>query len=220
MESVRVISRWCNLLDGLSYSPQAFYESLDAALLRRQIPEATTARVEHTEGGVLTAKREYLRVSRKGYTFDICAAPFGSGFFVSWWFAKVAAHGLLHAFAAVVASFIAFGLLMKVAGVFLGFFLALILIPGAFLAIGYGVRQGVLGIEEETLLEIPVFGFLYAWIFRPFSYYRLDTERMFEAAVHAAVLEVIDELSKAKGIRALSELERKPILREFSGRGR
>ena len=35
---------------------------------------------------IASAKREYLRMQRGKYAFDICAAPFGNGFFVSWWF--------------------------------------------------------------------------------------------------------------------------------------
>jgi len=38
---------------------------------------------------------------------------------------------------------------------------------------------------------------------------------MFQAVVHAAVLEVVDQVMSAKGARALTEFERKPIMREF-----
>ena len=38
---------------------------------------------------------------------------------------------------------------------------------------------------------------------------------MFQKAVHNAVLEVIDEMTTANGLRALGESERKPIMREF-----
>jgi len=38
---------------------------------------------------------------------------------------------------------------------------------------------------------------------------------MLRAAVHAAVLEVVDGLTAAKGLRSLSEPERKPIMREL-----
>jgi hypothetical protein len=41
--------------------------------------------VTHKEGGSFSSKRIYLRVVRQGVTFDICGAPFGSGFFASWW---------------------------------------------------------------------------------------------------------------------------------------
>ena len=32
-----------------------------------------------------SANRQYLRMHRGKHAFDICAAPFGNGFFVSWW---------------------------------------------------------------------------------------------------------------------------------------
>lgn len=38
---------------------------------------------------------------------------------------------------------------------------------------------------------------------------------MFQTAVHRGVCDVIDELTQAKGLRALSEAERKPILRAY-----
>ena len=50
---------------------------------------------------------------------------------------------------------------------------------------------------------------------RPATYYRIDTMLMFQKAVHNAVLEVIDEMTTANGLRALGESERKPIMREF-----
>jgi hypothetical protein len=38
---------------------------------------------------------------------------------------------------------------------------------------------------------------------------------MFRESVQNAVFEVIDSLTTAKGIRPLSELERKPVMRNF-----
>jgi hypothetical protein len=67
---------------------------------------------------------------------------------------------------------------------------------------------------EDDFLEIPFFGWLYAPILAP-PYYKIDTELMFQEAVRQAVHEVIDGLTTAKGIRALTELERKPILHEL-----
>lgn len=50
---------------------------------------------------------------------------------------------------------------------------------------------------------------------RPQTYYRIDTALMFQESIRRAVLEVVDGLTEAKGLRALTELERKPILREL-----
>jgi hypothetical protein len=54
---------------------------------------------------------------------------------------------------------------------------------------------------------------------RPITYYKLDTALMFQESVHAAVLEILDGATKAKGLRALSEMDRKPILSGFFSRG-
>jgi hypothetical protein len=63
--------------------------------------------------------------------------------------------------------------------------------------------------------DIPFFGSLYERIFKPSTYYKVDTTLMFQSVVHTAVLEVVDQLMSAKGARPLTELERKPIMREF-----
>lgn len=62
---------------------------------------------------------------------------------------------------------------------------------------------------------IPFLGSIVERFVRPATYYRIDTALMFQSAVHGAVLEVVDQMTTAKGLRGLSELERKPILRGF-----
>jgi hypothetical protein len=149
-----IISHWYHLIEGLQASPKEFYASVEQAIQKRQIPNARTSRVDWREAGPLSAKREYLRVHRHEYIFDVCGAPFGNGFFFSWWL---------------------------------------------------GEAEGCLG----ALLP------LMRSFFRRRTYYQIDTALMFQESVHSAVLEVIDGMTSARGIRALSELERKPILREF-----
>jgi hypothetical protein len=136
-----------------------FYAQVEAAIDRRQVPDARQERIHWREGGPLSPKREYLRVRRREHVFDICAAPFGNGFFVSWWL---------------------------------------------------GEFRGCLA----ALAEIPWLG-LFLQRLRPVTYYRVDTALMFQESVHHAVLEVVDQLTEAKGLRALTEAERKPILREI-----
>jgi len=43
------------------------------------------SRVIWKEGSFLSADRKYLRIERKRYVCDICAAPFGKDFFFSFW---------------------------------------------------------------------------------------------------------------------------------------
>ena len=47
------------------------------------------------------------------------------------------------------------------------------------------------------------------------TYFQIDTALMFRYLTHASVLEVVDALTEAKGLRALSELDRKPILKDL-----
>jgi hypothetical protein len=69
---------------------------------------------------------------------------------------------------------------------------------------------------DDFILSLPFIGPFYRRFFHPFTYYRIDTSEMFQQAVRAAVMEVIDQVTAAKGIRALTELERKPVMREFA----
>ena len=80
-----VISNWSHLIEFFNYSSKDFYTQVEEAVKKREIPEIKFQRVDFKEGGMLSAKREYLRVRRHALVFDICAAPFGKGFFVSWW---------------------------------------------------------------------------------------------------------------------------------------
>lgn len=99
------------------------------------------------------------RVRRQELLFDICGAPFGNSFFVSWWLVDTEGTG--------------------------------------------------------CLASLPGIGTIMKLFIRPLTYFRLDTAAMFRALTHNSVLEVIDQMTKANGIRLLTELERKPVLKEF-----
>jgi hypothetical protein len=156
-----ILSHWYQLIEGLQASPKEFYASVEEAIKARSIPDTKTIRVDWPEAGPFSPKREYLRVIRKEHTFDICAAPFAKGFFVSWWLAEQPS-GCLFFFS-----------------------------------------------------DVPVLGAIVERFVRPQTYYRIDTALMFQESIRRAVLDVVDGLTQAKGLRALTELERKPILREF-----
>lgn len=156
-----IISHWNTLIEGLTVSPKEFFASVERALETKLIPDLKRSRVDWKEGGILTAKREYLRVRRKKHAFDICGAPFGNGFFISWWLGEVPS----------------------------------------------GLWQ--------LLMSIPFVGPLLEKFFRPVTYYNVDTAMMFQSLVHSAVMEVVDGLTKVNGLRVLSELDRKPKMRDF-----
>jgi len=156
-----IFSHWHHFTAGLEESSQEFYGSVERAITSRNLTGVGLSRVEFHEGSAFSAKREYLRVVRQEHIFDICAAPYGNGFFISWWLGE---------------------------------------------EIGWFLR---------ILSAIPFLGPWLVNIFKPQTYYRIDTATMFQESVHSAVTEVLDERTKGKGLKTLSEAERKPIMTDF-----
>lgn len=212
-----VISHWHHPVGNFHTSTMEFYTAVEEALQPHEVPGLSTSRVDWKEGGAISARREYLRIKRGRLAFDLCAAPFGRDFFFSWWMAEVPPpYGLLWAFVFIVVSFALIGIFIDHFGLLLGLFLAALVIPGLIWLLGYLAREGELGPgADDVLLAIPFFGGLYERIIKPVTYYKMDTALMFQAAVHAAVTEVVDRTLSAKGARTLTEFERKPILQEF-----
>lgn len=78
-----VLNHWIAFADGFQTSPFEFYSALARELESRKVPQMQVSDVELAEGGLLSEKRVYLRMLRERLVFDVCAAPFGSGFFFS-----------------------------------------------------------------------------------------------------------------------------------------
>lgn len=214
-----VVSHWHHPVEHFSTSAMDFYASVEAALQPRQIPGYSTSRIDWRESGVLSARREYLRIKRGKLVFDLCAAPFGTGFFFSWWLAEVPpSHPLLWAALFFFVICLVFGLCVGIFGL-KGFVIGFFACIGLVWLLGYLIREQQFGEHiEDAVLAIPVLGWMYVKFFAPPTYYKTDAALMYQSVVHAAVLEVVDQLFSAKGVRALTELERKPIMRDFYAR--
>ena len=78
--------QWWSLFKDFSFSTIEFYDLLEKKIEIRKVPDLIMKRLNLNQGGIFSGRREYLRITRKGYSFDVCAAPYGTGFFVSWWF--------------------------------------------------------------------------------------------------------------------------------------
>jgi hypothetical protein len=206
-------SNWAHLYEGLQASTINFYAMVEGAVNARQIPDVVIERVEYSEGGALSDKRQYLRVRRRRDVFDICGAPFGNGFFFSWW--KAVLKPSLPSVAAVLIVLVYLavaGWFMNKVGVFIGPMVLVILVP---LALFFVSRLGNPD-ADDFILSLPLIGPLYLRFFHPITYYRVDTSQMFQQAVQQAVHEVIGQMTTAKGLRALTETELKPVMRAFA----
>lgn len=148
-KQARGVSHWYRYVEDFSPSGLEFYASVEEAVTRRGLPGVTLSRVVFKEGGLFSARREYLRVQRERTVFDIGAAPYGrGGYFFSW-------------------------------------------------------RLGEL---RGTPMARPIV-WPYRRLFRPKTYYRLDTALLFQEAVQASVHEVLEGLLSQQGLRALQYRE-------------
>ena len=76
---------WQHYFEDAKFSSQDIYARIERILAEKGIPAAKASRVNHSEAGLFSANREYLRIARNYNAFDVCAAPFGKGFFISSW---------------------------------------------------------------------------------------------------------------------------------------
>ena len=222
-----VLSHWYHFVENFSTSALDFYTAVEEAVATRGLPEdVSTERVTYKEGGVLSAKREYLRVKRERLNFDICAAPYGNGYFFSWWLAKRPYPALPWVLAM---AFIGFVYLLAVLWALKSSLLAqtqmaltgqdpgggsaivwlLLLTPILIYVLGKAIQEEIFG-PEEAVIETPVIGAIYVALFGPMTYYRLDTATMFQESVRRAVGEVIQGLFEEQGLKALAPEELKP----------
>lgn len=214
-----VISHWHHLIENLNTSTASFYDAVGTGLAARCVPDTTTSHIEYNEAGLMSAKRTYLHVARGRQVVDVCAAPFGNGFFISSWLAETR---------------IALPVWARVGFVFLlglAFFWSfstfnVLLAPLVFGGIVVGAlwlvhtNSEVTNRNEDVVLALPIVGRLYEKLFLADTYYAIDTALMFRDAVHNSVLEAIDGLTNEHGLRVLTESERKPINRDLFGRRR
>jgi len=232
-----VEAHWDKLIENFQTTSVGFYASVEEALKQRKIPGLKTSRVEWNEGGILSPRREYLRVTGERNTVDMCAAPFGTGFFFSSWLVPTRASWVLFyvlAFA-VITWFVSRALLFvssmwQSPSMFVVFSLHLtwmyhwrwsfdlvaLIAALVFLmwAVAIAARRGFLA-PERAMMALLIIGSIYRRLFLPETYYRIDTMRMFQSAVHSAMMEVIDGLTTQKGVRGLSDDDRKPVFRKF-----
>lgn len=83
-----ILSKWHHSFDNLQLSSADFYKNMEKSILEQELPDVKLSLEKISEGGILSSKRLYLRITRKGLVFDICAAPFGKNFFFSYWFGE------------------------------------------------------------------------------------------------------------------------------------
>ncbi len=176
-----VIRHWYTPLDNFSYSTKTFYDCIEYELKSRKVPELKISRIELKEKGAMSDRRQYLRLKRERFVFDICAAPFGTSYFFSFRFVELPQQGI-------------------VAKMILNFLLSGATFAGTFLILGplAAVPAGL------------VFLLLLAWAFggQKETYHREDTRLMYLSTVETVTQIVVDRVTAATGIRLIKRYER------------
>lgn len=209
-----VLSHWYALLPGFSTLSKEFYAAVEQELKKREVPGLTLSREEFAEGGVLSDKREYLRMTRERLVFDVCAAPFGTAYFFSCRFAEIPLTAKLWQLVVMLLfTIVLFGL----SWYFLGVIIGSAAIIALLIALVYFLRNAVaLGLKDidAWLIKSPL-GLLYEAWFRKESYYRVDTRLMYLDTVNAVVKAKVEETTGAKGVNLIRYNERNPVIGEL-----
>ena len=200
---------WYAPVDNFEFVTGEFYELIEKELKARRVPGLTISRVELGEGGVLSAKREYLRLKRERLVFDICAAPFGTSYFFSFRFVELPL-GIkpLELLIAFIVCILAFGLLVNAAGLLIGVLLFLALLVGNIWFLRNAVALGLKDIDA-TLLKIPVVAPLYELLGRKETYFREDTRLMYVTTVNSITTALVEQVTTAKGIKLIKRFDRR-----------
>lgn len=206
-----VTSHWCQPIIGLQVTPSQFYEAVIRAVQERRIPGVEFSRVWWKASAFTGANREYLRVTRSRFVYDICAAPYGAGSFISSWLCIVPFTLSLWHLAGMIGAAMFLFWLPPVA-IYYAF--CLLVTGGAWWM--YCRTVTATSIKDDLILGLTGIGpILKMRAESKPTYFQIDAAAVFQTAVQEAVMAVVDKLCQEQNLRPLAELERKPVAREF-----
>jgi hypothetical protein len=204
-----IIPPWQYPVENFNTSTLEFFNAIEAQLSAKQYP-VRMERVDHSESGVLSAKREYLRVSYGRYSFDIGAGAFGKDFFFSSWLVRrLPDNSLMMGCLGLLALPIAYATLTAMAGFLVGFVLFMLLLVAGFAWVINSAQSGS-DVVEDAILGMPILGSLYLRYIRPTTYYSEDSRNMFQQSVHRVVVAEVSALLSLAKLPPLTPEQEKP----------
>lgn len=212
------ISRWSHLYDDFNYSPMEFFRQVSEELVRREVPGVLQGLTMMRESGLLSRKRLYLHIRRERFVFEICAAPFGTAWFVSsrLFDRRRGAKWFDFMFVAVGLGVLAF-LFLAILGIWLTVALVGTGITSIWSVMRLAASRDATSLDDR-LCDIPCLGRIYETLFHPETYFREDQRAMYQEAVHRSVMKALSDLTTLKGIRPLSDSEAKPAIYDLHRR--
>jgi len=207
-----VYSHSGTLTPDIHFSTQDFYKDLETIIRDKQWPGVDLVRIGYREAGVLSHKREYLRVIRHRHLFDVCASTFGKDYFFSVREAELPSVVDLRAFFVVMVSLaLLFYVSSKAFGMLFGSF-AFVFLLGAIVWFFFSILKLGLTRVDSIFIQLPVIGPVYEAWFRKDTYFQQDTRLVFLQSFTSVVKQQVEETVSAKGLRFLDSFERQPIL--------
>lgn len=70
-------------ISNFQYSTQVFYSLIQDAMEQRNIPGVKFKTVTHRMKGIFSPRFKYFQIIRKDIVIEVCAAPVGTGFFIT-----------------------------------------------------------------------------------------------------------------------------------------
>ena len=206
-----VIEHWYSLIAAESFSAQEIYAHIEKEITAQKVPGLTISHIDLAEGGLLSDKREYLRMKRERLIFDVCAAPVGVNYFFSYrYYVEPVVVQLWEILAVLTALGLLFVGSVKYIGPFLGPFLLFVLacVFGWLMrnAIGMGLRD-----LDATLLKTPALGPIYERYLRKDTYYRQDLRIAYGSIVSSIVKGEVEAVTAAKGVKLMREYAYSPF---------
>ena len=209
------LNHWISSADNFNYPPQTFYEELEQKLAERKIPDLTFRRIEFGEGGLTSDRRTYLRIQRERLVFDICAAPFGTGYFFSCRTVRLTAEVTLFHLVSILGVLGLVGvILVQNLGLVIGPIAAVTLVLALLITLRNAGTRNNLSVDA-LLCRAPIIGPVYEAFFKKETYYRADTRLMYLSLIPELVRELSESVTGAKGVRLVREFERAPVLGEL-----
>jgi hypothetical protein len=206
-----VLKHWYALILDFETSTTEFYNAIEHDLAARELTGLEISRIDYAEGGLLSAKREYLRMRRERLIFDVCCAPFGTTWFFSCRFSQIPVQLML--WEIIVMLLVFAGIAWFYTSLF-GLMLGSILLGSSLLSLLLLMRSTVrLGFQDldAALLQIPIIGAFYEiFLRRNDTYYRQDTRLAYMDIVDFLVRAKIDEVTKAKGVELVQYVDATP----------
>jgi hypothetical protein len=193
---------WYVVLPDFAAITSEFYDAIEYDLKAREITGMEISRIEYAEGGMFSAKREYLRMRRERLVFDVCAAPCGTSWFFSYRFGEIPLE--IHLWEVLVLLIGLTGIVWFYTSLF-GIILGLILFAASLLSLLLIMRNTVsLGMQDldAALLQVPIVGAFYQRFLRKDdTYYRQDTRLAYRDIVDDIIRARINEVGAAGGVK-------------------